>query len=101
MNAAGIGAALLMERNPGLDRILDLRVLYQSSREEGNGFDPFGDYSGQTYLAVVKTGGIPALRSHPVLRYVELSLGYGTRGYSRGHGTRNVYAGEPSICLNC
>lgn len=94
MNVAGIGAALMMEHHPELDRVLDLRFLYRSSREEGNNFDPFGDYSGQTYLAVVKASGIPALRSHPVLRYLELSVGYGTRGYGTlGYSTRNTYVG--------
>lgn len=99
MNAAGVGTALLLERNPALDRALDLRFLYRSSREGGKGFDPFGDYSGQTYLLVVKGSGIPALRNHPLLRYVELAVGYGTRGYSNSAAvgsdqrSRNVYAG--------
>lgn len=95
MNTAGIGAALLLERHPELDRVLDLRFLYRPSHEDGEGFDPIGDYSGQTYLAVFKAGGIPALRRHPVLRYVELSVGYGTRHYGSGtgYGTRNVVAG--------
>lgn len=95
MNTAGIGAALLLERHPELDRVLDLRFLYRPSREGGQGFDPFGDYSGQTYLAVFKPGGMPGLRRHPVLRYVELSVGYGTRHYGSGSGysTRNVVAG--------
>lgn len=99
MNAAGVGAALLLERNPELDRILDLRFLYRPSRENGAGFDPFGDYSGQTYLFVVKACGISALRNHPWLRYVEVAVGYGTRGYSNSAAaggdsrSRNIYAG--------
>lgn len=99
MNAAGVGAAVLLERNPGLDRILDLRFLYRPSRDNGAGFDPFGDYSGQTYLFVAKASGISSLRNHPWLRYVEVAVGYGTRGYSNGAGpgsdrqSRNMYAG--------
>lgn len=99
MNAAGVGTALLLERNPELDRILDLRLLYRPSRENGTGFDPFGDYSGQTYLAVIKASGISALRNYSWLRYVEVAVGYGTRGYSNsaaagsGHQSRNIYAG--------
>lgn len=101
MNAAGIGAALLLEKNPQLDRLIDLRFLYQPS--SGRGFEPFGDYAGQTYLVVAKASGIPGLQTHPLLRYVELAVGYGSRGYTshRAGGddgrARNVYVG---ISLN-
>jgi hypothetical protein len=96
MNAAGVGAALLMESNPRLDRLLDLRFQYRPSDEGGQGADPFGDYSGQTYLVVAKAAAVPALREHPVLRYAELAVGYGTRGYtaaSHWPRSRNVYVG--------
>lgn len=100
MNAAGIGAALLLEKNPQLDRLIDLRFLYQPSR--GRGFEPFGDYSGQTYLLVAKASGVPAWQAHPVLRYLEFAVGYGSRGYSSSRTStddraRNVYVG---ISLN-
>lgn len=103
MNAAGVGAALLLERNPQLERLLDLRLLYEPSRDEHSNFDPFGDYSGQTYLLVAKASGVPALRNHPWLRYVEVALGYGARGYSanpvngRDARSRHAYLG---ISLN-
>ncbi|WP_292936256.1 DUF2279 domain-containing protein [Noviherbaspirillum sp.] len=102
MNAAGVGAALLMEKKPELDRIVDLRLLYRPSRDDGGGFDPFGDYSGQTYLFVLKGNGIPALQNMPLMRYLEFAVGYGTRGYSSSPAgsdgrSRNVYAG---ISLN-
>lgn len=98
MNAAGVATALLIERNPELDRVLDLRLLYRASRENGAGFDPFGDYSGQTYLLVAKASGIPSLRHHSWLRYVELAVGYGTRGYAgSGPARRYMVAG---ISLN-
>lgn len=101
INAVGAGAGLLLEQNPVLDRLLDLRLLYRPSG--GNSFDPFGDYSGQRYLMVGKASGIPALREHPWLRYLEVAVGYGTRGYSGSGGrvevlgTRHVYYG---ISLN-
>ncbi len=103
MNMLGVGAELLLEKNPDLDRLLDLRVLYRPSNEQGGQFDPFGDYSGQTYLIVAKASGVPALLSHPWLRYVELAVGYGTRGYAEDrfnvspHRSRNLYFG---ISLN-
>lgn len=103
INAFGAGAGLLFEKNPQLDRILDMRIQYWPSKDNGSRFEPFGDYSGQTYLLVGKASGVPALREHPWLRYVEVAVGYGTRGYSSNHGqinaigTRNVYWG---ISLN-
>ena len=93
MNVVGTGAAYLMERNPDLDRLLDFRLLYQRSAGK---FDPGGDYSGQKYLLAFKASGVPALRETPVLRYLELSLGYGTRGYESSPGverSRNLYFG--------
>lgn len=96
MNLAGVGTALLLEHQRGLDDAVDLRFLYQPSREGGKGFDPFGDYSGQTYLMAIKADAFPALRSHPVLRYVEFAVGYGTRGYEssvRGNESRQVFIG--------
>jgi hypothetical protein len=99
MNAAGIGLAIAMEKHPDLDRLVDFRLLYQPSDEPRNNyFDPFGDYSGQTYLLVFKASGIDSLRHHPLLRYVELAVGYGTRGYGAppdvgGDPSRNIYAG--------
>lgn len=99
MNAIGVGAALLLEKNPELDRLLDLRLLYQPSYEQHRKIDPFGDYPGQTYLVVAKASGVPALRNHSLLRYFELAVGYGARGYSddrsngAGNRSRNFYVG--------
>lgn len=96
MNAGGAGLGVLLENHPALDRLLDFRMLYWRSRDPGASFDPFGDYSGQTYLLVVKASGVEALRHRPLLRYLELAAGYGTRGYAsdRGvYGSRNLYVG--------
>lgn len=100
MNLAGVGLGVLMERNPRLDRLVDLRLLYQPSQDPRvrGGFDPFGDYSGQTYLLVGKASGVERLRNVPVVRYLEIALGYGTRGYEAGpefpeNRSRYVYAG--------
>lgn len=104
MNLLGAGAAVLMERNPALDRLVDLRLHYKASASNGHNFDPFGDYSGQTYIIALKAAGIPALREHPWLRYVELVAGYGARDFPENrpnifgdNRTRNVYVG---ISLN-
>jgi len=93
-NAVGAGLGYLMETNPTLDGLVDFRLLYRTS--SNSSFDPAGDYSGQTYLLTVKASGVPALRAHEPLRYLELALGYGTRGFE-GDGNldrkRNLYFG--------
>lgn len=97
MNVAGTALGYLMERNPDLDRLIDFRLLYRRSAGK---FDPGGDYSGQKYLLAFKASGVPALRENPVLRYFELSAGYGTRGYESPPGverSRHLYFG---ISLN-
>jgi hypothetical protein len=100
MNVLGAGAAILMERNPALDRLVDFRLHYKTSASNQYNFDPFGDYSGQTYIVALKASGIPALREHRWLRYVELVAGYGARDFPENrpnipgdNRTRNVYAG--------
>lgn len=102
MNVVGAAAGYLLERNPALDRLLDFRLLYEPSPEvkQAGNYDMAGDYSGQTYLLLAKASGVPALREHPVLRYFELAVGYGTRGYESAPGqerSRHAYFG---ISLN-
>ena len=98
MNLAGAGIGYVMESYPDLDRLIDLRFQYRPSA--GSSYDPAGDYSGQTYLLVLKASGMASLRAHEPLRYFELAVGYGTRGYENPPGfarNRNVYIG---ISLN-
>lgn len=95
MNAVGAGFAWWLERNPELDELLDFRLYYRKSSESSS-WDAFGDYSGQRYLLVAKASGVPQLRDIPIVRYLELAVGYGTQGYDGPPGTvpsRNVYAG--------
>ncbi|MDP2256461.1 MAG: DUF2279 domain-containing protein [Polaromonas sp.] len=79
-NLAGGALAYVLERNPELDALLDLRLQY-SSPSGGRQFDPFGDYSSQRYLLVLKASGVPALKQHPLLKYLEINLGYGARTF--------------------
>jgi hypothetical protein len=95
-NLAGGALAYVMERNPELDALMDLRIQYSSS-SGGKQFDPFGDYSSQRYLLVLKASGVPALRRHALLKYLEVNVGYGTRNFDAGPGapppTRHAYLG--------
>ncbi len=92
MNIAGAVLGAAMETNPELDRILDFRVDYRPSN--GSRFDPFGDYSGQRYLLVFKADGFAPLRQNRLLRYLEIGVGYGARGFDPGgERRRDAYVG--------
>jgi len=99
-NAAGAVFAFLVERDPRLDALLDFRLLYwQSDDAKRVGEqDPIADYSGQTFLLALKADGVPRLREVPLLRHLELQVGYNTRGYEPNDGVkidphRRVYYG--------
>jgi hypothetical protein len=90
-NAAGVALALLLEKHPSIDALLDFRLLYRRSddaRRLGKS-NVVGDYSGQTYLLAFKADGVPRLREVPVARYLELLVGYNTRGYEPNDGVKN------------
>ena len=103
-NLAGGALAWWLESDPAADALLDFRIQYaRSTGPDGRrAFDPFGDYSGQRYLMVAKASGMPALREHPWLRYLEFNVGYGTRNFETESRaltapTRHVYYG---VALN-
>ncbi len=93
---ANLGGVLLgraLETHPELDAILDFRLDYRRSPRSPD-FDPFGDYSAEKFLFVVKADGFPALRENRYLRYLEVAAGYGTRGYgSAEQHYRDTYVG--------
>jgi len=92
-NAAGALLGVVLETHPELDAIFDFRVDYRRSPRSPD-FDPFGDYSAQKYLLVVKADGFAPLRENKALRYFEVALGYGTRGYDTGgERHRDAYLG--------
>lgn len=92
-NATGALLGVINETHPELDGICDFRVDYRRSPRAPD-FDPFGDYSAQKYLLVLKADGFAKLRESRSLRYFEVALGYGTRGYDTGgERHRDVYVG--------
>ncbi|BAP57203.1 hypothetical protein THII_2906 [Thioploca ingrica] len=101
MNLTGIGTGIILENYPYWDNLFDLRLKYWPSDDARrlNEYDPFTDYTGQTYLLITKASGILPLRQKKWLRYLELAVGYGTRGYQPTDGTnsqpkeRNFYYG--------
>ncbi|MCK5877798.1 MAG: DUF2279 domain-containing protein, partial [Candidatus Marithrix sp.] len=101
MNLSGIGMGVFLESYPKWDELIDFRLKYWPSDDakELKEYDPLADYSGQTYLFVVKASGIPLLKKNMFSRYLELAVGYGTRGYQPTDGTgkqetsRHLYYG--------
>ena len=92
MNVAGTVLGVALETHPEFDEKFDFRVDYRPS--SGSDFAPFGDYSGQKYLLVVKADGFAPLRKNPLLRYLEVGVGYGARGFDPGgERRRDVYVG--------
>ncbi|OQW92311.1 MAG: hypothetical protein BWK79_14920 [Beggiatoa sp. IS2] len=107
MNLSGVGIGTLLELQPQLDDLFDIRFHYWRSDDAKklDEYDPISDYSGQTYLLITKATGIPQLRDYKFLRYLEFAIGYGSRGYQPTPGKyepqfpkeRNLYYG---ISLN-
>lgn len=82
-NIAGVALGRAAEYDSRLDDIFDFRFYYRRS-PYANGWDPLGDYSGQRYLLVLKADAFAPMRSHDVLRYLEVAVGYGARGFDAG-----------------
>lgn len=82
-NLAGLGLGVVLEASPALDAVFDIRVRYWPSQEarRRDQVDPFGDYSGQTYLLITKASAFPSLARHRLTRYLELAIGYGAVGF--------------------
>jgi uncharacterized protein YfiM (DUF2279 family) len=83
MNTVGVAMAYLRYRFPSLKDKVDFRIewLPSPSFRHGERNDPFTDYSGQKYLLAFKTDGFVKTRN-PLLKALEVHLGYYTRGYT-------------------
>ena len=85
----GAGIALAQSFWPRFDELIDFRVQYWPSQAyrdqlEGGNVNIAEDYSGETYLLALHLGALPGLRSARWAgwsRYVDLAVGYETRGY--------------------
>ncbi|HRO61072.1 MAG TPA: DUF2279 domain-containing protein, partial [Burkholderiaceae bacterium] len=92
MNVVGVGAGVLMERRPELDRHLAFRLMYRRGGHEW--------YDNHVYLLAWRFSGLSGIGSGNPLRYLELLAGYGAQGfrsdldYSAGDTRkRSVYLG--------
>ena len=83
MNTVGAAVAYLRYRYASLKDKVDFRMewLPSPSFRDGERHDPFTDYSGQKYLLAFKADGF-LKTENPLLKALELHLGYCTRGYA-------------------
>ncbi len=101
-NQFGILLGMLLEYFPSLDRIFTMSWEYFPSKRVRNHandlsyWDLSTDYSDQKYLLTTKLGGIPYVSLTP-LRYINIDLGFYTRGYRNAGAyqsrTRNIFLG--------
>ena len=77
-NTIGAGLGYLMEGNPEWDRLIDFRLAYKQTQLSG--WNPPGDYGGHRYWLMFKADGVEALRDVPILKYLEVGVGYGAPG---------------------
>ncbi len=91
MNALGSVAGYYLYKNPDLARKIDIRWEF--------GFHPTDsdfttDYENSKYLLALKFNGFESTR-HNLLKYLELHIGYYTRGFSDStvNKERNIYFG--------
>ena len=81
-NTTGIGISYLKAKYPNiLGDTLDLRIEYSPSKGM-KGFHPVTDYSGMKYIAVTKLSGFELFKDTP-LKYLEVQLGYYSRGFKK------------------
>jgi hypothetical protein len=90
MNALGCAAAYVVGSRPELERKIDFRLEYRPRFDTA---DVFTDYDNQRFLVALKLDGFDRV-THPLLKYLELHLGYYARGFSHGgFPQRTLYAG--------
>lgn len=98
-NAVGSYIGYLHVRYPDFARKIDVRIEYLPSKRlfNENSFDIVTDYDGMKFLFAVKLDGFSSIQNK-YLKYLEIHLGYFSRGYGDTSGTysstsRDIYAG--------
>jgi len=89
-NLSGQGTALALMLVPKLDEAVSVRFMYLPSSDFYRALATDGplntpeDYTGQTFLLCYHLASLPLVKEDPALRvfrYIDLSLGWGTRNY--------------------
>ena len=77
-NTIGAGLGYFFEGNREWDDLVDYRFSYRKTQLSN--WNPPSDYGGHRYWLMFKADGVNALRDVPVLKYLELGVGYGAPG---------------------
>ena len=87
MNLGGALGGYLLETDPRIDRMIDVRLEYIPSEAVRNGesTDIVTDYDGMKFLLALKFEAFETFRDSP-MRYIELQTGY----YTRHNGTPDL-----------
>jgi hypothetical protein len=89
-NLTGQGTALALMLLPKLDEAVSVKIMYFPSSDFFHSLSTDGplntpeDYSGQTYLLAYHLASLPVVKEKRelfLLRFVDVSFGYGTRNY--------------------
>jgi hypothetical protein len=89
-NLSGQGTALALMLSPSLDEAISVKLQYFPSSDFFHALSTDGplntpeDYTGQTFMLSYHLASLPMVKQEPslrLLRYVDLSLGYGSRNY--------------------
>jgi hypothetical protein len=102
-DTAGALAAAALSLSPRLDELFDFRVEYWPSHEyrrqfDGGNVNVAEDYSGETYLLAFHLGGLHSLRDArwgSWSRFVDVAIGFGTRGYKPDPPNRTTMPDYP------
>jgi hypothetical protein len=89
-NLSGQGTALALMLSPALDEAISVKLQYFPSSDFFHALSTDGplntpeDYTGQTFMLSYHLASLPIVKQEPSLRlfrYLDLSLGYGSRNY--------------------
>jgi hypothetical protein len=102
-DTAGAVVAAALSLSPRLDELFDFRVEYWPSHEyrrqfDGGNVNVAEDYSGETYLLAFHLGGLHSLRDArwgSWSRFVDVAVGFGTRGYKPDPPNRETMPDYP------
>lgn len=102
---AGIGLGHLLNQNAYLDELIGFQMWWWSddtatgNHKKGTRLkDPIDDYNNQKYVFNFRMAAVPFLRDFIVTRYLNLDIGYYSRGYKdptniNGRTERTLYTG--------
>ncbi|MCK5110575.1 MAG: DUF2279 domain-containing protein [Arcobacteraceae bacterium] len=93
-NIIGVGFGYLSYKYPSIDDKVDFRLEYKINKNSLKG-DAVTDYENMKHLLAFKASGFDIFKNNSYLKYLELHVGYYSRGYDNinDEKQRNTYIG--------